>query len=438
MPDHVEDPGVGPVASGVPPSAAVQAADVLLDRIQLSLDILLPVKATASEASKFCRALARAGFLLRAPEPGAALDQKLKVGPAPVHLPGGASVSLAGQLTLVPNGAGRLQIRRGSTLLPDPMRALRSLLPSPLAAGRGGEDNLAEPYSPGSYVDLLPRQLRAVAEAVDAFVAALAQAAGVASNQLRGAVRVQQAEFCRDYLYEDGAEHFVRRLRDRPILGSRHERGRFFADQLGNGLAVSWHEGTKNAPERKAYPKRSDLVRVEVSLRSRAVVSALRKRLRVPSAAPSLLGADVADELAHLAHGAEALLNEAVDVLNEALVAVPRTGADFLLAFAPLLRLAAPAPKKVGAAGRPRGAEVEPLANQALERLLAEGKFDMRGKAPSNPVLLALKEMQTAGALAVTPRLPRLFTVAPELEAARQALAKVETSPLGGVDEGEV
>jgi hypothetical protein len=437
VPDHVEDAGVGPVAGELASSAAGQAADVLLDRVQLSLDILLPVKATPREAAKFCGALARAGFLLRAPEPGAVLKRPLKVGPVPVRLPGGASVSLAGQLALVPSGAGRLQIRRGSTLLPDPMRALRSLLPSPLAVGPRGEDNLSAPYSPGAYVDLLPLQLRAVAEAVDTFVAALAVASRAASDQLLGAVRVQQAEFCRDYLYEDGAEHFVRRLRDRPILGSRQESGRFFAKQRGNALTASWHEGSKNAPERKVYAKRPDLVRVEVSLRSPTMVSALRKRLRVPTAAPSLLGAGVADELAHLAHGAEALLDEAVDVLNEALVAVPRTGADFLLAFAPLLRLAAPAPKKAGAAGRPRGAEVEPLANLALERLLAEGKFDMRGQAASNPVLLALKEMQAAGALAVAEGMPRLFTVAPELEAARQALAGVGTEPLGGSDGGE-
>ncbi len=254
------------------------------------------------------------------------------------------------------------------------MRALRSLLPSPLAVGPGGEDNLSAPYSPGAYAELLPLQLRAVAEAVDTFVAALAAVSGVSSDRLRGAVRVQQAEFCRDYPYEDGAEHFVRRLRE---------------------------------------------------------------RLCVPRAAPGLLGAGVAAELAHLARGAGALLDEAVDVLNEALVAVPRTGADFLLAFAPLLRLAAPAPKRAGAAGRPRGAEVEPLANLALERLLAEGKFDMRGQHQTHPVLLALREMQAAGALAVAEGMPRLFTVAPGLEAARQALAGAGIEPLGGGGEGE-
>ena len=412
-------------------SAAEQAADVLLDRIQLGLDILLPANATAREADKFCKALARAGFLAKAPRAGAALDNKLAIGAAPVRLPGGASVSLAGQLTLTANKAGKLQVRRTSTLLPDPMRALRSLLSSPLAAGPNGQDNLAEAYEPGAYRALLPLQLRAVAEAVDAFVAALAKAAGVTPRMLRGRVWVQHAEFCRDYLYDDGAEHFVRSLRDRPILGARHERGRYFADQHGNGLCVSWHGGGKNSPERKAYAKRPDLVRLEVSLRNRTAVTALLRRLDAPGAGPSLLGADVADELAHLAHGAEALLDEAVAALNEGLVAVPRTGADFVLAFAPLLRLVSPPPRPAGAAGRPRGAGVEPLARLALERLLAEGKFDMRGQPPSNPVLVALKEMQTAGALAAAAKLPRLFTVAPELEAARLALAGVEAVPLG-------
>ena len=414
-------------------SAAGQAADVLLDRIQLGLDILLPANATAREADKFCKALARTGFLAKAPRAGAALDNKLAIGAAPVRLPGGASVSLAGQLTLTANKAGKLQVRRTSTLLPDPMRALRSLLFSPLAAGPNGQDNLAAAYEPGAYRTLLPLQLRAVAEAVDAFVAALAKAAGVTPRMLRGRVWVQHAEFCRDYLYDDGAEHFVRRLRDRPVLGARHERGRYFADQHGNGLAVSWHEGSKNSAERKAYAKRPDLVRVEVSLRSRSAVTALLKRRNAPTAGPSLLGTDVAAELAHLSHGAETLLDEAVSVLNEGLVAVPRMGAEFVLAFAPLLRLISPPPKKAGAPGRSLGADVEPLARQALERLLTEGKFDMRGQHQTHPVLLALREMEAAGALAVGPRLPRLFTVAPELEAARQALAGLHATPLSGV-----
>jgi len=436
VPDHVEDTKAGPAAGAEISSAAERVADVLLDRVQLGLDILLPARATEREAAKFCGALARAGFLTRVPRAGAALDKKLTIGPAPVHLPGGASVSLTGQLNLVSNDAGRLQVRRTSTLLPDPMRALRSTLSSPLAVGPGGEDNLAKEYEPDAYRALLPVQLRAVAEAADAFVAALATAAGVTPRMLRGRVWVQQAEFCRDYSHE-GAEEFVRLLRDRPILGARHERGRYFADQHGNALAVSWHEGNKNAPERKIYAKQPKLVRVEVSLRSRTAVTALLKRLDAPAVGPSLLGADVAAELAHLAHGAEELLAEAAGVLNEGLEAEPRIGADFMLAFAPLLRLICPPPKPAGAAGRPRGAGVEALARRALERLLAEGKFDMRRQAPSGPVLVALKEMQSAGAVAVTKQQPRLFTTAPELEKARQALANMGTEPLGGGEGSE-
>lgn len=439
VPDHVEDAGAGPVAGGVASSAAGQAADVLLDRVQLGLDIALPVSATAGEAARFCKALARAGFLARVPSPGSILGERLAVGPVAVKLPDGGTATIGGRIDLVASKAGTLHVRRTSTLLPDPMRALRSMLSSPLPLALGGEDNLAAPYEPGAYRDLLPLQLRAVADAVDAFVGALAKAAGVNADQLRGRVWVQQAEFCRDYPYEENgvgtAEAYVRRLRDRPIR-ARSEGGRFFAKQEGNRLSVYWRDGGQTSPERKTYAKRSDIVRVEVSLRDRPTVAALLRRLGAPAARPSLRGSGVEVELVHLAHGAEALLNEAVDVLNEALVAVPRAGADFLLAFAPLLRLASPPPKKAGAAGRPRGRDVEPLALLALERLLAEGKFDMRGQHQTHPVLLALKEMRTAGALAAATRQPRLFTVAPELEAARQALAGVGAEPLGGGEAG--
>ena len=321
------------------------------------------------------------------------------------------------------------------------MRALRSMLPDPLPRAPGGEDNLAAAYEErGAYREPLSLQLGAVADVVDAFVAALAKAASVSPRLLLGRVWVQQAEFCRDYPYEEGgagtAEAFVGHLRNRPIHGARHQRSRYFADQKGNALAVSWDDGTKNSPERKVYAKRSDLVRVEIALRRRGAVAALQKRLGVPSIGASLHGSGVAAELAHLAPGGERLLDEAVAAINEGLVAVPRMGAEFVLAFAPLLRLISPPPKKAGAPGRSLNADVGPLARLALERLLAEGKFDMRGQHQTHPVLLALKEMQAAGALAVVPRLPRLFAVAPELEAARQALAGVGTEPLGGSDAG--
>jgi hypothetical protein len=437
--------GAGPAAGEEIPSAAGRGADVLLDRVQLGLDVALPVAATPLAAGEFCKALVRAGFLARAPrararrvgaaQAGAGLEMKLPIGPVSVDLPGGGSASLGGRLDLVASDAGGLHVRWTSHLLLSPMRALRSVHPSPLAAAPGGEDNLAAAYEPGAYLDLLPRQLRAVAASVDALVGALARAAG-AARPLRGRVWVQQAEFCRDYPYEeDGAgtaDAYIRRLRDRPIRGVRSERARFFAEQEGNRLTVSWRDGGKSSPERKAYAKRPDIVRVEVALRDRDAVAALLKRRGAPLGKPGLRGDGVAAELAVLARGAEELLDEAVASLDEGLVAAPRNGVAFVLAFAPLLRLVSPPPRAPGAAGRPRGGGVEPLARLALERLLAEGKFDMRGQPPSNPVLLALREMQAAGALAAGARQPRLFTVAPELEAARQALASAGGEPLGG------
>ncbi len=434
MPDQDGSAGIAGERAEATSFADASAADVLLDRVQLGLELLLPVPVRS--APKFCGSLARAGFLARAPRAGAILGRELAIGPAAIVLPDGATAILDGRLELVASKNGMLQIRRTSTLLPGLMRALRTVRSSPPAAGPGGQDNIAAFHDDGEYEALLAWQLRAVAGAVDAFVAALAMAAGVGPELLGGRVWVQQAEFCRDYRYEE-AEAFVRRLRDRPIRGGRHERVRSFSDQLGNGLSVSWDEGAKKSPERKVYAKTPELVRVELSLRNRSAVTAMLGRVGAPRGGSSLLGAGVAGELALLARGAAPLLDDALLALNEGLTAVPRTGADFVLAFAPLVRLACPPRRKAGAAGRPRGAGVEPRARLVLERLLAEGKFDMRGCRPSDAVLLALKEMEAAGALMTTKQRPRLFTTAPELERARQTLADMPTEPMGGGDGGE-
>lgn len=405
-------------------------ADALLDRVQLGVELTFPINARQNVA-RFCTALARSGLLTRRPPVGAALPRRLSIGPKPIHLPTGGVATLGGRLDLVATEGGLLQVRRTSHLLPDAMRALRSQIEAPSALGTGGADNLAMSYDPEAYPALLAQQLCAVAHVVDVFVAALAEAAGFAPGRLRGKIWVQQAEFCRDYQHPE-AEDFVRALKDRPIRGSRQERARFFWDQLGNDLCLSWHEGAKNSPERKVYAKRADCVRVEVSLRTRPAV----KKLAAASGAPlagglGLSGASVARTLADLAGAAVPLLNQVVEVVNEGLTALPRTGLDFVLAFGPLSRLINPPPRAPGAAGRSRGADVEPLARLALDRLLAEGKFDMRGQSASNPVLLALKEMLAAGALSVTPERPRLFTVGPEMEAARQALTNLARASMG-------
>ena len=420
-------PAAQPQAEG---SARPPHADLLLDRIQLGVELVLPVEAGAG-AARFCAAIVRSGLLARTPS-ACALRQgsRQAIGPRPVPLDGGGVADLGGRLNLAVSGGGQLVVRASSHLLPDVMRALRSRLVAPLDPAPGGADNLAVPYEPGECRALLAWQLSAVAAVVNSFVGDLAAAAGAQRDRLLGRIWVQHAEFCRDYPCE-GAEDYVRDLQPRPIPGARHRRERSFRDRRGNGLCLSWDEGTKHSPERKVYAKRGDLIRVEISLRSRGAVTKLLGGAR-HDGAPTLRGEDVAGALAHLARAAEPLLDETVGLVGKSQVPEQRTGAGFVRALAPLLHLTDPPPRAPGAAGRRPGPGVAGLADQVLGRLIDEGMFDMRGRNSSDAVLRALKAMEAAGALCATPRQPRLFTVAPAFEAARRALAGARQQPAGG------
>jgi hypothetical protein len=196
---------------------------------------------------------------------------------------------------------------------------------------------------------------------------------------------------------------------------------RYGRNTHGEEVCVSWNEGHRTSPERKVYAKDAKLVRLEIALRGRERIKPMLGR----HLSRGLTGGDVVQELVALARAAAPLLDDAVDSINSASGALARGGADIIAAFAPLSRLAAPAPRAPGAGGRPHGGTVAPKAARAIEQLIYDGRVDMRGCPDSCAVLAALRQMCRDGWLCESRTRPRLFTVAPALEAAKQALAGV-------------
>ncbi len=260
----------------------------------------IPVDA-GTGGDRFCSALVRSG-LLRTRPPSGALSGGFgqAIGPRSVRLAEGGVAAVGGRLNLADRG--QLMVRASGQLLPDVMRALRPQLGAPLAPARGGADNLAVPYEPGGCRPLLAWQLRAVAGLVDAVVGDLAAAAGVPADRLGGGIWVQQAEFCRDYAWE-GAEAYVRDLRLRPIPGARHGRARLFRDRRGNGLCLSWDDGTNSLPGAQGLRQAARLgagrdLPAEPQGRHRAA-----RRGAAGAARRTLRGEDVAGALGRLALG---------------------------------------------------------------------------------------------------------------------------------------
>jgi len=81
----------------------------------------------------------------------------------------------------------------------------------------------------------------------------------------------------RDHELAD-AEDFVRDFSQRPISGVGRSQTTFDVTRTRNGLCVRYHEGADSSAERKLYAKRHNLVRTELSLRSRKAVAALLRR----------------------------------------------------------------------------------------------------------------------------------------------------------------
>ena len=394
-------------------------ADALLDRVQLGLCVPLqfgPVEGAYALRMRFHRL----GLLPNPPRRG-------RLGPivfrGPLEIGQGPAVEVSGRLCVSHSG-GAATIAGKSHIVLNLMRGLRAVVADPCPRASDGDDNLIGEC--GDHRELLGWQLRTAGLVVAALLCIIADAAGVDVALLRGRVWVQQAEVCRDR-GQPGAEALISRLSRVPIPGTRSDRRR-----VGNGLCVSWTDGTGDRIERKLYAKRRDLFRAEVAVRNRPGVRSMVSRAN-GAASEGLEPAGVAAELAAVARAAVPYLEE-IERFVASADCVDRSGSEdgaaLVVALAPLALLASLAPP--GAPGRPRGECTVALAKRAVGRLLDEGSFDARGLHSADAVLIALQRLAAAGVLEAGTRHRRVFTVAPRFERARQTFLG------GGVPPGPV
>jgi hypothetical protein len=399
------------------------SVDVLLDRVQMGVDISLPTVA-AHDIEAFCERLYSVGVLPHPPRRGEALKRPLEMILHVVGLREEGEMTIQGRLALSVRN-GHLVITPRSYLLPGAMRALRSQLADPGQKATDGADNLVWPWG-ADWQHLLSLQLENVAEGLDVFLGVLAAAARTERYLLRGSFWVQQCEVCRDFLVP-AAEDLVHDLSERGLPGAGSQQIRPAPQHAGNGICVVWHEGRGCSPWRKAYPKRRDLLRTEIMLRSRPAVKALLQRQgKLRKHRSDLSGHAAADLLNDVAIAAAPLLDDVQELVHDTAQATPRNGLELMVGLAPLLHLAKPGPRTVGAVGRPPSGKVTAHAWEAIRHLILHGRYHAKtgaGMSSSSPVVVTLKEMAAGGVLTAAPTHRRLFVMRPEYEAARRALA---------------
>jgi hypothetical protein len=421
-PSDTQASSPGPLLS-FPPEA-----DVLVDRIQFGIDILMPMP--ASEGERFCSRLYQLGILPKMPRPGQWQRDSLPVLFVVDDLPDEGTMAMKGDLVLRPEQNERLRVTNRSQLRPGLLRALRSQLREPGEAATGGATNLVGAHGP-HWQHFLDRELANLGHGIDAFMSALAKAAEVPFEQLRGRLWVQQCEIYRDLPDSfASAEQIVNHLAQRPLMSGAKQTIRPIRDGTlptrehdGDRLVVRWHEDTDTAPIRKAYAKRPELLRTEIELRDRPSVKALLAK--VPGGAPkedTLSGDEAASVVAALAQAAVPLLDDMWRTAYEFYDVYPRGGTEFLLGLVPLLRLIVPDPRSAGAVGRPAGEATPQQARRALETLIMFGRCETTTRGTSERLREALAEMEQNGLLRRANNKPALFAVRPEYEDVRQAL----------------
>ena len=408
-----------------PLTAHNAAAEVLLDKVQLGIEVLLPT-VSVSDARRFCDRLASLGVLSGRLPPDSVLGVPLSVGASGIPLDESGQGRFLGELRLADSN-GSLAINRSSRLILNPLRDLRTQLVDPGQVASYGNDNVVWEFG-AEWRHLLGWQVANVDRVVGSFLASVAAAADVDPSLLRGCVRVQSCEVLRDHAVPD-ASAMVRELRDHPIPGVVQE-VRTVASRYRNLDCVAWKGTARTAPQMKVYAKRRDLLRHEVTLQHRSAVRALLAGHGDAATRADLGGQITVGRLLEDVARACAPLVAEVEHFVSSLASLPaRSGLDLLLGFAPLVRLAAPLPRPTGAGGRPPGAGVAVQATHALEALLYYASFDARGLGDSSAVLLALREMAEAGTLVPPPRGRRLFVLQACLNPARLALASARVAP---------
>jgi hypothetical protein len=397
--------------------------DMLIDRCQLGL-LVTGMRLAVGGRSRFIKKLVACGLLKPVADVGRVVGKRNPMGPFAVALPRNGKALVTGQLVFTEDREGGLTVAASSFVWPNLMRALRTQVPDPGPLATNGEDNLIRPEAAGGK-ELLHLQLAGVVITVDAVVAAIAAAADMDKTDLRGRVWVQQCEVFADHQLP-GAVQLVRDMALGVPRGAARLRQRTFADRTGNATVVAWSEGGIVSPERKVYAKRDDVLRTEVVFRNRTAVVAVRNAAGwILRQAPWPNGENAAMELAAVAVGAGPFLDEVEGAAAQWEAPQARTGPDLILALAPLVALAVPAPRDPGTAGRPQGAGVPDCAANVLDCLIHVGSFDARGLHSGHPVVAVLRGMLAQGVLQASPARPRLFTLHPDYETVRRAMASV-------------
>ncbi|OJY74344.1 MAG: hypothetical protein BGP12_20285 [Rhodospirillales bacterium 70-18] len=393
-------PGLGP------------AADALFDRLEVTCQIDVPGLA-AGDIPALLAGLVAEGVIARA-KPGWA-----DVAFAWRCPRSDADLVLSGRLKLSAAKKSGVRAISASVLRLNPLEFLRSQVTPVGGPGLGGGGgNVVGPPEEDRPL-LLGLQLLTVSDLVDAFLAAVARAAG---SPARARLSPRQAELCRD-LWRDDAPKLAHALAGGSNPWTRVGRVRHYAaapdtERDGNFVTVTWQGDVADAPTRmKFYAKRADLLRTEVCYDNAAAIRAAGAGL---SSQPAADGAGLAARLLALAEATVPVLDAMAAHVAEA--GRPQLGAlDLLVALAPLLRSAAPPP--AGRAGARPGEATHAAVRDALYHLLEHGRYDASALRTNSTVRKALGRAVAEGGLRAESRgRAALYSLLPDQADARRVL----------------
>lgn len=238
---------------------------VLFDRVEFGVNLTLG----NISAKDFVEALADAGIVQ-----GTSPATRSNLLKPKVSFASDTGLRVEGQLALSQSGAG-LTLTNASSLLVNGIRFIRGALeftePPPL--GLDGNDNVFGPFPHGEDASAyLEAQLEAFSGALDQFLAVVR--AIVPAGRMAGAVRVRSCELTHD-MAEDDAPALGIALSKEALanVGTRHHS----FHPIPEGMAIergtvtcSWIIAPKGSGLRlKTYPKRHDLMRLELMIRNR-------------------------------------------------------------------------------------------------------------------------------------------------------------------------
>ena len=264
------------------------------------------------------------------------------------------------------DGTATVLITSGSTASLNGMRLLRADLGGAAAAWESldGEDNLIGPFDADAG-PLLPRQLRLVADALEALREGIDDGLVGEAGAVLQELRLGAAELVVDSAHP-GARPFVFDLGRCAMPGSWRVVNDNYRTSLEGGSAASvrWYDGRANAYA-KVYAKGDGLLRVEVVLADRPALRALGSGVR------EVGGPEAVELLDGLSGLAEGKLGRALDH-----VVAARSGFRPLVLLVSELRPLEELALGVGeGAGRKPGREAREGASLAFSALVTTGNY---------------------------------------------------------------